>query len=71
MAELVPNFCERAQAEEQGPGTLEVGTNERGEVVINLDRDRTGHIVFSTREALEFARTILKMSERARQEFKR
>lgn len=70
-AELVPNYCEAAQAKEQGLGTLEVGTNERGEVVVNLDRDRTGHIVFSAREALEFARTLLKMSERARQEFKR
>ena len=38
-----------------GPGTLEVGTNDKGEVVINLPKDITGHIVFSVGQARELA----------------
>lgn len=40
-------------------GYLEVGTNERGEVVINLDRDRVGHVVFSPKQARHLAGLLL------------
>lgn len=42
-------------------GYLEIGINERYEVVMNLDKDRNGigHIVFSPRQALGLA-TILR-----------
>lgn len=33
-------------------GYLEIGTNDRDEVVINLDRDRTGHICFSRNQTI-------------------
>lgn len=36
-------------------GYLEVGHNERGEVVVNLPPGQTGHIVFSTAQARAFA----------------
>ena len=57
-------------------GYLEVGTNGRGEVVINLDHDRTGHVVFSPEQARALAHLLLKKaieaeqppSEQARQE---
>lgn len=51
-------------AEKDG-GTLEVGTNERGEVVINLPHDMTGHIVFSPDQARTLAATLLEMALRA------
>lgn len=46
-------------------GYLMVGTNERGEVVVNLDRDRTGHIVFSPGQARTFAALLLKKAAEA------
>jgi hypothetical protein len=39
-------------------GFLEVGANEDGEVVLNLDQDRTGHIVFSPDQARRLARLL-------------
>lgn len=41
-------------------GYLEVGINETGEVVINLDHDRTGHINFSPRQARTLAALLNK-----------
>lgn len=41
------------------PGVLEVGVNEHHEVVINLPREMTGHIVFSHDQAFRLARTLL------------
>lgn len=41
-------------------GTLEVGTTDRFEVVINLGHDATGHIVFSPRQARHLANLLMK-----------
>lgn len=46
-------------------GYLMVGTNEQGEVVVNLDRDRTGHIVFSPAQARTLAALLLKKAAEA------
>lgn len=46
-------------------GTLEIGTNEQGEVVINLDKDRTGHIIFSPRQARALAAALFRQAEEA------
>lgn len=48
-------------------GTIEVGRNERYEIVINLDRDRNGigHIVFSPRQARHLANLLLKHATEA------
>jgi hypothetical protein len=40
-------------------GYLEVGTTLCGEVVINLDYDRVGHIVFSAEQARQLAHLLL------------
>jgi hypothetical protein len=53
--------------------TLEVGTNGRGEVVVNHpdlqpDENGVGHIVFSIAQAEAFAFTILKKVQEARAE---
>lgn len=50
---------------DNGSGFLEVGTNEADEVVINLPRDMTGHVVFSTQEARALAATLLKKAGEA------
>ena len=39
-------------------GYLEVGHNAMGDVVINLPEDKTGHIVFSPKQARALARTL-------------
>lgn len=44
------------------PGTLEVGTNESHEVVVNLPQDMTGHIVFSPMQARILADTLIRKS---------
>jgi hypothetical protein len=48
-------------------GYLEVGANENGEVVVNLDKDRNGigHIVFSPNQARAFAAVLNKQAEAA------
>ena len=46
-------------------GHLEVGVNELFEVVINLDRDRTGHIVFSPNQARTLGALLLKKAGEA------
>jgi hypothetical protein len=53
-------------------GTIEIGHNERFEVVINLDHDRNGvgHIVFSPRQARHLANTLLKHATEALQEWR-
>jgi hypothetical protein len=45
-------------------GFLEVGTNKRGEVVINLDRDQNGigHVVFSPTQARTLAKILNKQA---------
>lgn len=44
-------------------GYLAVGVNDDGEVVINLDHDRTGHIVFSPTQARNLAHLLLKQAD--------
>lgn len=39
-------------------GELEVGTDGRGSVVVNLPRDMTGHIAFSPDQASRFAELL-------------
>lgn len=45
-------------------GYLEVGVNDKHEVVINLDKDRNGigHIVFSVRQAYALADTLIRQA---------
>jgi len=43
---------------DNGHGTLEIGTNEKHEVVINLPRDMTGHVVFSVEQARALASSL-------------
>ena len=50
---------------ESGPGFLMVGHNENGEVVINLDHDRTGHVVFTPQEARYLGHLLLHKADRA------
>ena len=40
-------------------GFLEVGTDANGMVIVNLDMDRTGHIVFSPEQARGFAASLI------------
>lgn len=47
-------------------GYLEVGINDRGEVVVNLPEGKTGHIVFSQDQARGLARTLDKKAWQAR-----
>jgi hypothetical protein len=48
-------------------GSLEIGLNDRREVVMNLDRDRngTGHIVFSPNQARHLAALMYKKADEA------
>jgi hypothetical protein len=50
---------------DNGSGTLEVGTNDKHEVVINLPRDMTGHIVFSVEQAEGLAATLTRKAREA------
>ena len=50
---------------DNGPGYLEIGTNENNEVVINLPCDMTGHIVFSVSQARGLARLLLDHAHKA------
>lgn len=50
---------------DNGSGTLEVGTNDKHEVVINLPRDMTGHIVFSVEQAEGLAATLTRTAREA------
>ncbi len=56
-------------------GVLEVGRNDRFEVIVNhpaLNRDENGigHIVFSPRQARSFANLLLKHADEALAEWK-
>ena len=56
-------------------GVLEVGTNDRFEVVVNHpdlkpDENGVGHIVFSPRQARHFANLLLKHADLALREFR-
>ena len=56
-------------------GYLEVGTDGRGNVVLNhptdhVDENGVGHIVFSSRQARELANSLLKKAEQAEDEEK-
>lgn len=60
-------------AKTNGSGFLEVGHNDRGEIIVNhpdLPRDEHGvaHIIFSLDEAVAFAETILRRVEQVRKE---
>lgn len=46
-------------------GYLEVGINDRGEVVVSLDKDRTGHIIFSPNQARNLAALLIKKAGEA------
>lgn len=46
-------------------GYIEIGINDKNEVVINLDRDRTGHIVFSPQQAMLLARILQEKASEA------
>lgn len=50
---------------DKGPGFLEVGTNDKHEVVINLPRDMTGHIVFSADQARALSVTLMAKAREA------
>lgn len=50
---------------EAGPGFLEVGVNGQRQVVINLDHDRTGHVVFSPSEARTLAGILSRKAKEA------
>jgi hypothetical protein len=52
-------------------GYLMIGTNGRREVVVNLDRDRTGHIVFSPGQARTLAALLLRKADDADQQLHR
>lgn len=54
-------------------GTLEVGTNGKGEVVINHpdlkpDADGVGHIVFSPKQAIHLALSLIERAREANKE---
>lgn len=46
-------------------GTIEVGHTEQGEVVLNLDKDRTGHLIFSPAQARTLASSMLRKADEA------
>lgn len=48
-----------------GPGELHIGANERGEVVINLPRDMTGHICFTPHQARHLAVCLIRQAAAA------
>lgn len=56
-----------AQEQQQPSGFLEVGINKLGEVVINLDHDRTGHITFSPTQARMLADVLVRKAAAAEQ----
>ncbi|HTA46362.1 MAG TPA: hypothetical protein VK789_28160 [Bryobacteraceae bacterium] len=56
-------------------GFLEVGSNGKGEVVINhpsmkLDENGVGHFVFSIKQARDLARLLLKKADEAAAELR-
>lgn len=58
---------------DKNTGTLEVGTNDRGEVVINhpqliTDDQGRGYIVFSPRQARSLARLLYRKAREAEAE---
>ncbi len=62
------------EPEDVDAGFLEVGHNERFEVVVNHpdlkpDANGVGHIVFSPRQARHFAELLLKHAAEAMEEF--
>lgn len=64
-------MSKRKLPEDKIEGYLEIGHNDRGEVILNLDRDRNGigHLVFSTRQALNLAKLLRSRALLARKEF--
>lgn len=53
------------QANDRVAGHLEVGSDGGGQVVVNLDYDRTGHIIFSPRQARALAVTLMRKAAQA------
>jgi len=45
-------------AKERVGGTIEVGFNDNDEVVVNLDQDRTGHLIFSPLQAMHLSNVL-------------
>lgn len=62
MAELIVS---EEEPRDRVGGYLMVGVNDDGEVVINLDHDRTGHINFSPRQARQLAALLNKKASEA------
>lgn len=53
---------------DNGSGVLQIGTNSAHEVVLNLPRDMTGHIVFSPEQARGLADTLTRKAAEAESE---
>lgn len=51
-----------------GPGELHVGANDKGEVVINLPGDMTGHICFTPSQARHLAVVLIRQAAAAANE---
>jgi len=65
LVEMLRRRMTPEEAGEESAGHLEVGTNEEHEVVVNLDHDRTGHIVFSPSQARQLAAVLTKKAAEA------
>lgn len=65
---LVPTSPLREHSIDNGPGRLEVGANDKGEVVINLPRDMTGHICFTPHQARHLAVVLIRQAAAAANE---
>ena len=52
-----------------GPGILEIGENECGQIVMNLPRDMTGHIVFSPAEARNLGEILIRRADNPEREY--
>jgi hypothetical protein len=48
-------------------GYLMVGYDHEGQVVVNLDHDRTGHLIFSPAQARHLARLLVAKAQEAEQ----
>ncbi len=65
----------RDEPKDANAGTLEVGRNDNFEIVVNHpdlspDENGVGHIVFSPRQARQFARLLLKHADEALKEYR-
>jgi hypothetical protein len=58
----------RPQGDDAGGGVLEVGTDGRTNVVINLPRDMTGHLKFTPSQAKNLAECLARQAKNASRE---